>query len=41
MLRKLALLVLLLGLVGIIFGGVFIFQGVTKSNQLKEAMRME
>lgn len=41
MLRKLALLVLLLGLVGIVFGGIFIFQGVAKSNQLSEAMREE
>ena len=41
MVHKLAILVLLLGLVGIVFGGVFIFQGVTKSNQLKEAMRVE
>jgi len=38
MARKLALLVLFLGLVGIVIGGVFIFQGITKSNQLKEAM---
>lgn len=41
MVRKLALSVLLLGLVGIVFGGIFIFQGVAKSNQLKEAMRIE
>jgi len=41
MVRKLAILVLTLGVVGIVFGGVFVFQGVTKSNQLKEAMRVE
>jgi hypothetical protein len=41
MVRKLALLVLFLGLAGIVLGGIFIFQGVAKSNQLKEAMREE
>ena len=41
MVRKLAIVVLILGVVGIVFGGVFIFQGVTKSNELKEAMRIE
>ena len=41
MVRKLAILVLTLGVVGIVFGGVFIFQGVTKSNELKEAMQVE
>ena len=41
MVRKLAIVVLILGVVGIVFGGVFIFQGVTTSNQLKEAMRVE
>ena len=39
--RYLAIIVLLLGLVGIVVGGVFIAQGVAKNNQLKEAMRVE
>jgi len=41
MVRKLAIVVLLVGVIGIVFGGVFIFQGVTKGNELKEAMRVE
>lgn len=39
--RYLATIVLLLGLVGIVMGAVFIGQGVTRNNQLKEAMRVE
>jgi hypothetical protein len=41
MVRKLAVIVLILGLVGIVFGGVFVYQGITKNNQLKEAIRQE
>ena len=36
--RSLATIVLLLSLVSIVIGAVFIGQGVTKNNQLKEAM---
>jgi len=39
--RYLAIVVLLLGVVGIVIGAVFIGQGVTRNNQLKEAMRVE
>jgi len=39
--RKLAIGVLLLGLLAIVFGGIFVFQGVTKNSQLQEAMRVE
>jgi len=39
--RNLAIVVLLLGVVAIVMGAVFIGQGVTKKNQLKEAMRVE
>ena len=41
MVRKLAVIILVLGLVGIVLGGVFLYQGFTKNNQLKEAMRTE
>lgn len=41
MVRKLAVIILVLGLVGIVLGGVFLYQGFTKNNQLKEAMRAE
>ena len=41
MVSKLAVAVLILGIVGIVFGGGFIFQGVTKSSELKEAMQVE
>ena len=41
MIRNLAILVLLLGVVAIIMGGVFIGQGMSKGAQLKEAMRVE
>ncbi|MEJ2738798.1 MAG: hypothetical protein P8105_03000 [Dehalococcoidia bacterium] len=41
MVRKLAIIILVLGLVGIVLGGVFLYQGFTKNNQLKEAMRAE
>jgi len=39
--RYLAIVVLLLGVVGIVIGAVFIVQGVTRNNQLKEAMQVE
>jgi len=41
MTRNLAIVVLLLGIVGIVIGGVFIGLGVTRNNELKEAMRVE
>ena len=41
MIRNMAILVLLLGVVAVVLGGVFIGLGVTKDNQLKEAMRVE
>lgn len=41
MVHKLAILVLLLGVVGIVFGGVFIGLGVARDGELKEAMRVE
>ena len=41
MTRGLAIAVLLLGVIAVIMGAVFIGQGVTKDNQLKEAMRVE
>ncbi len=41
MTRYLAIVVLLLGIVGIVMGGVFIGLGVTSNNELKEAMRVE
>ena len=39
--RFLAILVLFLGIVAIVFGGVFIGQGIAKNNELKEAMQAE
>ena len=39
--RNLAIIVVLLGVVAIVFGGVFIAQGVSKNAQLREAMRVE
>ena len=41
MVRKLAVIVCLLGVVGIILGGVYIGLGVNRNAQLKEAMRVE
>ncbi|MFC1915719.1 hypothetical protein ACFLW4_03395 [Chloroflexota bacterium] len=41
MTRFLALVVLLIGVGAIVIGGVFVGQGVSKDNQLKEAMRQE
>jgi len=39
--RNLAIVVVVLGVVGIIIGGVFVGLGVTRDNELKEAMRTE
>lgn len=39
--RNLAIVVVVLGVVGIIIGGVFVGLGVTRDNELKEAMRVE
>ncbi|MBA7634642.1 hypothetical protein ES703_42232 [subsurface metagenome] len=39
--RSLAIGVLLLGMVAVVIGAVFIGQGVSKNNRLKEAMRVE
>ncbi len=39
--RSLAMGVLLLSVVAVVIGAVFIGQGVSKTNQLKEAMRVE
>lgn len=41
MVRKLAIVVSVLAVVAIVFGGVFIAQGVSRTAQLKEAMRLE
>ena len=39
--KSLAIIVLLLGVVAVVIGAVFIGQGVSKDNQLKEAMWIE
>ena len=39
--RSLSIGVLLLGVVAVVIGGIFIGQGFTKNEQLKEAMRLE
>jgi hypothetical protein len=39
--RTLAVAVLLLGLAGVVIGGVFVGMGLSKSNELKEAMQVE
>ena len=41
MIRKLAVGVLLVGVVGVVMGAVFIGLGVARNNELKEAMRVE
>ena len=41
MAQTVAIMVLLLGVVGIVMGGVFIGLGVARNNELKEAMRVE
>ena len=39
--KKMSLVILLLGVVAVVFGAVFIGQGISKNNQLVEAMRVE
>ena len=39
--RNLAILVLLVGLIAVVMGSVFVGLGVARDNQLKEAMRVE
>jgi hypothetical protein len=39
--RGLAMLVMLLGLVGLVLGGVFIFEGIAKNNLIVERMEIE
>ena len=41
MIRFISVVVLVLSLIAVVFGAVFIGQGVSKDNQLKEAMRQE
>jgi len=41
MVRKLAMLILVLGVVGIVMGAVFAGMGVAKNNQLVQAMQVE
>lgn len=41
MVRKLAILIILIGLVSLVVGGVFIVQGMAKNNYLVSAMRQE
>jgi len=41
MIRKLAMLVVLLGIVGIVMGAVFLGLGLSKNNQLVQAMQVE
>jgi len=41
MVRLLASIVILLAVVALVLGVVFVVQGVTKNNELKEAMRVE
>lgn len=41
MVRKLAVVVMLLGVVGVVLGGIFVWQGVAKSNLITERMEIE
>ncbi len=41
MIRKLGILIMLLGVVGIVLGGVFVWQGIAKSNLITERMEIE
>ena len=41
MVRSMAIMVLALGIVAVVFGAVFTGMGVSKDNELKEAMRVE
>ncbi len=39
--KTMAIVIVLLGVVAVVFGAVFIGQGISKNNQLVEAMRVE
>jgi hypothetical protein len=41
MVHKLALIIMVLGVVGVVLGGVFIWQGVAKNNLIVERMKVE
>jgi hypothetical protein len=41
MIRKLAILVMLLGVVGVVMGGVFVWQGMAKNNLIVDRMKIE
>jgi hypothetical protein len=41
LIRNIGVLVLLVGIAAVVMGGVFVGLGVSKDNQLKEAMRAE
>jgi hypothetical protein len=41
MVRKLALIVIALGVVGLVLGGVFVWQGVAKNNLIVDRMEVE
>lgn len=40
-LKYLSILVLLLGVVGVVIGGVFVYQGISKNNLIVERMKIE
>jgi hypothetical protein len=41
MIHKLALLILILGVIGVVLGGVFIWQGIAKNNLIVNRMKVE
>jgi hypothetical protein len=41
MTRKLAILVLILGVIGVVLGGVFVWQGIAKNNLIVDRMKIE
>lgn len=41
MIRKLAVLILVLGVIGVVLGGVFLWQGVVKNNLITDRMKIE
>ncbi len=41
MIRKMAIIVMIIGLISIVFGAIFIGQGIVKNNSLVTAMRKE
>ena len=41
MIRKLAILVLILGVIGVVLGGVFVWQGTAKNNLIVDRMKIE